>query len=305
MDFKEIRVLTDTNTLETAEAICQMVSDSGIYTEDYSDVEEMSKIIAHSDLIEKDLLERDMTSAVIHMYLSMAADVSEKLGALNSLLSAAGIKYSISTSEVHDSDWADNWKKYFKPFDVGKRLAVCPTWEEYNAPKNRRVLKIDPGAAFGSGTHETTRLCLEALDEYVKDGDTVLDIGCGSGILSIAALLLGADRAWGVDIDAAAVKTARENGEINGFCSPRLTYLQGDLAGAAGGSFDIITANIVADVIIRLLPQLRGYMADGAIALLSGIISERSGEVERHIAENGFHVVRKSDSNGWACIVIS
>ena len=305
MDFKEIRVLTDTNTLETAEAICQMVSDSGIYTEDYSDVEEMSKIIAHSDLIEKDLLERDMTSAVIHMYLSMAADVSEKHGALNSLLSAAGIKYSISTSEVHDSDWADNWKKYFKPFDVGKRLAVCPTWEEYNAPKNRRVLKIDPGAAFGSGTHETTRLCLEALDEYVKDGDTVLDIGCGSGILSIAALLLGADRACGVDIDAAAVKTARENGEINGFCSPRLTYLQGDLAGAAGGSFDIITANIVADVIIRLLPQLRGYMADGAIALLSGIISERSGEVERHIAENGFHVVRKSDSNGWACIVIS
>ncbi len=304
MDFKEISVQTDTSALETAEAICQMVSDSGIYTEDYSDVEEMSKIIAHSDLIEKDLLQRDKTSAKIHIYLSPEADVSEKIENLRSLLTDAGINYSISTAEVHDSDWADNWKKYFKPFDVGDRLAVCPTWEKYTGSDSRKVLKIDPGAAFGSGTHETTRLCLEALEEYVSSGKKILDIGCGSGILSIAALLLGADSACGVDIDAAAVKTAKENGEINGFSEPTLTYLQGDLAGAVEGKFDIITANIVADVIIRLLPDLRRYMSDGGVALLSGIISERSKEVERHIEENNFSIVKKSDNNGWACIVI-
>ena len=304
MDFKEISVQTDTSALETAEAICQMVSDSGIYTEDYSDVEEMSKIIAHSDLIEKDLLQRDKTSAKIHIYLSPEADVSEKIENLRSLLTAAGINYSISTAEVHDSDWADNWKKYFKPFDVGDRLAICPTWEKYTGSDSRKVLKIDPGAAFGSGTHETTRLCLEALEKYVSSGKRILDIGCGSGILSIAALLLGADSACGVDIDAAAVKTAKENGEINGFSEPKLTYLQGDLAGAVEGKFDIITANIVADVIIRLLPDLRRYMSDGGVALLSGIISERSKEVERHIEENNFSIVKKSDNNGWACIVI-
>ncbi len=304
MDFKEISVQTDTFALETAEAICQMVSDSGIYTEDYSDVEEMSKIIAHSDLIEKDLLQRDKTSAKIHIYLSPEADVSEKIENLHSLLTDAGINYSISTAEVHDSDWADNWKKYFKPFDVGDRLAVCPTWEKYTGSDSRKVLKIDPGAAFGSGTHETTRLCLEVLEEYVSSGKKILDIGCGSGILSIAALLLGADSACGVDIDAAAVKTAKENGEINGFSEPTLTYLQGDLAGAVEGKFDIITANIVADVIIRLLPDLRRYMSDGGVALLSGIISERSKEVERHIEENNFSIVKKSDNNGWACIVI-
>ena len=304
MDFKEISVQTDTSALETAEAICQMVSDSGIYTEDYSDVEEMSKIIAHSDLIEKDLLQRDKTSAKIHIYLSPEADVSEKIENLHSLLTDAGINYSISTAEVHDSDWADNWKKYFKPFDVGDRLAVCPTWEKYTGSDSRKVLKIDPGAAFGSGTHETTRLCLEVLEEYVSSGKKILDIGCGSGILSIAALLLGADSACGVDIDAAAVKTAKENGEINGFSEPTLTYLQGDLAGAVEGKFDIITANIVADVIIRLLPDLRRYMSAGGVALLSGIISERSKEVERHIEENNFSIVKKSDNNGWACIVI-
>ena len=303
MDFKEISVQTDTFALETAEAICQMVSDSGIYTEDYSDVEEMSKIIAHSDLIEKDLLQRDKTSAKIHIYLSPEADVSEKIENLHSLLTDAGINYSISTAEVHDSDWADNWKKYFKPFDVGDRLAVCPTWEKYTGSDSRKVLKIDPGAAFGSGTHETTRLCLEVLEEYVSSGKKILDIGCGSGILSIAALL-GADSACGVDIDAAAVKTAKENGEINGFSEPTLTYLQGDLAGAVEGKFDIITANIVADVIIRLLPDLRRYMSAGGVALLSGIISERSKEVERHIEENNFSIVKKSDNNGWACIVI-
>lgn len=304
MDFKEISVIVDISALETAEAICQMVSDSGIYTEDYSDVEQMSRIIAHSDLIEKDLLEKDRTSAKIHIYLNPAADVSGKIENLCSLLTAEGIKYSITTADVHDSDWADNWKKYFKPFEVGNKLAVCPTWENYINHDGRKVLKIDPGAAFGSGTHETTRLCLEMLEEYVSDGKTVLDIGCGSGILSISALILGADKACGVDIDAAAVKTARENGGINGFGEPRLTYLQGDLAGTVEEKFDIITANIVADVIIRLLPDLRRYMSGGGVAILSGIISERSGEVERHISQNGFSVVKKADNNGWACIVI-
>lgn len=304
MDFKEIKVLTDTAELETAEAVCQMISDSGIYTEDYSDLEEMSRKIAHSDLIEKDLLKKDKESAIIHIYLNMSVNLKEKLENLNSLLTSAGIKYSISTDDVHDSDWSDNWKKYFKPFEVGNRLAVCPTWENYTASAGRQVLKIDPGAAFGSGTHETTRLCLEALEEYVSDGKTVLDIGCGSGILSISALLLGADKACGVDIDATAVKTAKENGVINGFGEPRLTYLQGDLAGAVEEKFDVITANIVADVIIRLLPDLHRYMSKDGVALLSGIISERSGEVERYIAKNGFSIVKKADNNGWACIVI-
>lgn len=304
MDFTEIKVSVGTAALETAEAICQMVSDCGIYTEDYSDLEEMSRVIAHSDLIEQELLERDTSTAVIHIYLSAETDAVSKLSRLSELLAAAGIGYSIASAEVSDSDWADNWKKYFRPFDVGDRLAVCPSWEEYHGAAGRRILHIDPGAAFGSGTHETTRLCLETLEKYMSPGKTVLDIGCGSGILSIASLLLGADSAVGVDIDAGAVKTARENALINGFEEPQYTVFQGDLANSVQGRYDIITANIIADAIIRLLPDIHKYMKDGACALLSGIISERSGEVQRCIAENGFKIAEMTDKNGWACITV-
>ncbi len=304
MDFTEIKITVNTESLETAEAICQMVSDCGIYTEDYSDVREMSRIVAHSDLIEQELLERDASTAMIHIYLGEDADVDQKLNNLALLLGDAGIEYSTDTADVSDSDWADNWKKYFKPFEVGKRLAICPSWEKYAGDGSRRVLSIDPGAAFGSGTHETTRLCLETLEKHISPGKTVLDIGCGSGILSIASLIFGAEKAVGVDIDAGAVRTARENGSINGFNEPQFTVAQGDLAEAIEGKFDVVAANIIADVIIRLLPDLREYMAQDGVAVLSGIISERSAEVERHITENGFYIAEKSDKNGWACITI-
>ena len=155
---------------------------------------------------------------------------AEAVSFISERLSAENITYKIETEGCSEEDWADKWKAYFKPTPIGERLFIRPTWiDEYNSG-NRAVLNIEPGAAFGTGTHDTTRLCLEVLDEIVTDNDTVLDIGCGSGILAIASMLLGAKEGFGVDIDEIAVKTAKENGKMNGLTEPQLQFVCGDLA---------------------------------------------------------------------------
>ena len=172
--------------------------------------------------------------------------------------------------------------------------------DEYDAG-NRAVLHLEPGLAFGSGTHDTTRLCLETLEKYAYPGKTVLDVGCGSGILSVASLLLGADSAVGVDIDALAVKTAKENGVTNGFDEPKFTVLKGSTTDKVTGKFDIIAANIVADIIIGLCKNVKDFMNPGAIFITSGIIVPREEDVLAAFAENGLEVIARHESGGWLC----
>ena len=205
---------------------------------------------------------------------------------------------------VDDEDWANNWKKYYKPLEIGSRLLVLPSWEE-KPETDRIVLKLDPGMAFGTGAHHTTRMCLEFLEKTVKEGDTMLDLGCGSGILSIAARLLGAVEATAVDIDPIAESIAYENAAMNGIGKDGYRVMIGNvlsdthLKKKIAGQYPVVAANIVADVIIALAPIARPLVAPGGVFLVSGIIDERVDEVVQALRDAGFTVSEHSSAEGW------
>lgn len=303
MDWTEITVLVDTEQLDKTSAICNMVVSHGIYIEDYSDLEQGAKEIAHIDLIDEELLLRDRNKGLVHIYISNEYNAEESVQYIAERLKAEEIEHEIALVGVNDADWADSWKKYFKVTPIGQRLVICPEWEKYDNPDNKVVLKIDPGAAFGTGTHATTSLCLQILQDYVKQGDTVLDIGSGSGILSIAAVLLGAKSADGVDIDATAVKVAGENAALNGVAD-KTKYICGDLADKIDGKYNIICANIVADIIMRLNTDIKNYMEKDAIYITSGIIDVRVDEVRESFKNNNLEIIKEARRDNWYCFAL-
>ena len=303
MNWTEITVTVPAEFTDTASAIANMTVPYGIYIEDYSDLEQSAWDIAHIDLIDEDLIAKDRKKSIIHIYISECDNAAEALEFLKERLSAEKIPFKSGAVGVDDSDWNENWKKYFHTIEIGNKLAVVPSWEKYDNPMGRTVLNIDPGAAFGTGTHATTSLCLEILDEAVEKSVKVLDIGCGSGILAIASVLLGAEFATGVDIDAQSVKTAKENAEIN-HLSDKTEFFVGDLADKVKGKYNIVCANIVADVIIRLLPDVGQFMEDDGILIVSGIIDIRKEDVLRAVAENGFKIEKEAYRENWCAFVL-
>lgn len=303
MDWTEIKITVPTADAERATDIANMVVPYGLYLEDYSDLEQGAREIAHIDLIDEELLARDRTRAVIHLYISPEENPAEAVAFLRERYAAVGIGYELMTDEVSEEDWANNWKKYFKPLPIGNRLMICPTWLPTPPDNGRAVLHIDPGMAFGTGGHETTRLVLETLERHIHGGETLLDVGCGSGILSIAALLYGAERTVGVDIDALAVKTARENGELNGMRPPRYTIHQGDLVDKISGQYDIVAANIVADAIISLSGSIKPFLKPDGVYITSGIIDTREQDVLDAFGQCGFEVTERYERGGWLCLV--
>ena len=300
MEWTDIQITVPHPYAETAEAIATMVSNGGIYIEDYSDLEEQAWEIAHVDLIEQELLDQPRDIVKVHMYLAPDENPAEILPLFKERLDAAGIPYELTTAGVEQEDWQNAWKKYYHAMDIGKRLAIVPGWEEYET--DRTVITMDPGMAFGTGTHETTSLCLEVLDERVRGGERVLDIGTGSGILAIAALRLGAACAEGVDIDPMCVRTAGENALRNGV-QDRFTVLVGDLSDKASGVYNIITANIVAAAILSLAPHVPALMAPGALFVASGIIDTRKEEVLAGLRGAGLDPFEVQENLGWVCIV--
>ncbi len=300
MEWTDIQITVPQRYAETAEAIATMVSNGGIYIEDYSDLEEQSWEIAHVDLIEQELLDKPRDIVKVHMYLAPDENPAEILPLFKERLEAAGIEYSLDTQGVEQEDWQNAWKKYYHAMDIGQRLAIVPGWEDYDTDRIR--ITMDPGMAFGTGTHETTSLCLELLDRLVKGGERVLDIGTGSGILAIAALKLGAREADGVDIDPMCVRTAGENAQRNGV-SEHFRVLVGDLSDKAEGTYDIITANIVAAAILSLAPAVPALMAPGAAFIASGIIDERKDEVLDGLRAAGLNPVEVYEKRGWVCIL--
>lgn len=301
MDWTEIKITVNADDVDRAGDIAQMVVPYGIYIEDYRTLEQEAWEIAGIDLIDEDLLAKDRTKGIVHIYISPEENPAEAVSFLTERYTAEGIDAEIDRTACKNEDWENNWKKYFKPMPIGERLLIRPVWEQEYDAGNRAVLHLEPGLAFGSGTHDTTRLCLETLEKYANPGKTVLDIGCGSGILSVASLLLGADKALGVDIDALAVKTARENGRTNGFDEPRFTVLQGSTTDKVTGRYDIIVANIVADIIINLCRDVKNFMNPGAVFITSGIIVPREEDVLRAFEENGLAVKARHESGGWLC----
>ena len=300
MEWTDIRLTVAKADAEQAEAVATMIAEGGIYIEDYSDIEQQVAEIAHVDLIEQELLDKPRDTVIIHMYLEPSAQPAETLALIEARMEGAGIPYTVELEKVEQEDWQNGWRKYYHPMEIGRHLAVVPSWQEYETDRVKLIL--DPGLAFGTGGHETTSLCLEALDQLVRGGERVLDIGTGSGILAIAALKLGAAQAEGVDIDPVAVRTAGENAALNGVAD-RLTVLVGDLSDKASGQYQIITANIVANAIMALAPAVPGLMAEGGVFIASGIIDTRKEEVIAALQAAGLKVQEVKEKRGWECIV--
>ena len=302
--WTEIAVTVDTKDIDTAGDIANMVVPYGIYIEDYSALEEETMQIAHIDLIEESLLEKDRTKGIIHVYINPEENPLESTSFIAERLNALGIKHEITISDCKVEDWQNNWKQYFHPMPIGKKLLIRPVWEDNYDAGDRKVLDIEPGLAFGSGSHPTTQLCLETLENYITPDSTVLDIGCGSGILSIAALLFGARSAFGVDIDSLAVKTAKANALQNGFGDDKFTVVQGNLSDKVNGKFNVVVANIVADIIMEFNKTVGDFLTDDGVYITGGIIESREDEVLFSFAQNGFEVTDRFENNGWLVFVL-
>lgn len=297
--WTEIKISVNADDIDKASDIANVVVPYGIYIEDYRSLEQEVEEIAHIDLIDEDLLKKDRNKAYVHIYLEPDVQPSEAVAFLSERYNAEGIEHSIELLDCAEEDWRNNWKKYFNPIPVGEKLLIRPSWRDDYDAGERKVLSIDPGLAFGTGGHETTRLCLEMCEKYLKDGDSVLDVGCGSGILGIATLLLGAKNAVGVDIDEVAVRTAKENAEINGV-GDRFTAICGSFTDKVEGKYDIVLANIVADAIMFLSEGVKDFMKSDAVYVMSGIIDTRAEEVKMSVSRH-FDIIEEHLENGWVC----
>ncbi len=298
-NWTEIKIAVKAKDIDRASDIANVVVPYGIYIEDYRTLEQEVEDIAHIDLIDEDLLKKDRSKAFVHIYLEPDVQPSEAVAFLSERYNSEGIEHTIELLDCAEEDWRNNWKKYFNPIEVGKRLLIRPSWRDDYDANGRHVLNIDPGLAFGTGGHETTRLCLEMCEKYLKEGDSVLDVGCGSGILGIAALLLGAEKAVGVDIDEVAVRTAIENARINKV-SDRFTAICGSFTDKVEGRYDIVLANIVADAIMFLSKSVKSFMKPDAVYIMSGIIDTRADEVKTEVSKY-FDIIEEYIDNGWAC----
>ena len=300
MDWTEITVTVNNKDVDQVSDIANEVVPYGIYIEDYTNLEQDVEEIAHIDLIDEELLAKDRTKAKVHMYISCEDNPLEAISKISEMLKEENIEFEVDSLDCNDEDWLNNWKQYFQPSPVGEKLLIRPTWRKNYDPEGRIVINLDPGLAFGTGTHETTRLCLEVLEKIVKEDTTVLDVGCGSGILGIASLLLGGKSAVGVDIDPMAVKTAKENAVLNNV-EDRFTAIEGNFTEKVSGKFDIVVANIVADAIIFLSQGVKSFMKEDSVYIMSGIIDTRVDEVIEEVSEN-FEITQKLFLNGWYCL---
>ena len=238
-------------------------------------------------------------SPVVRFYLSP----DENRWSREEIAAAVGDLGAVSFEQVED-DWSDAWLAHYKPFKIGERVVIRPFWEEYSPADGEVVFTIDPGHVFGTGQHQSTALCIQMLEKHVRAGQTALDVGCGSGILGIIALLLGAKHVTGVDIDPAAVKMMKINADLNSIPESSYTALCANLIAEnpLQDKFDIVIANIVADVIIPLAPVVAGMVADGGLFITSGIITERVDGVKAALKSAGFEVLETLEQDGWVAI---
>lgn len=305
----KVDIYTTTGGLELLGCALSDIGISSFVVKDAADFEDFLEGRHGAwDYVHSDLMKLREAETTITLYLADGADGRESLGAIRDMLAgfkasdAAGVlgRLECAVSMVEDQDWANAWKRHHEPIAIGRKLLVCPPWQS-PCPDGRVVLHIDPGMAFGTGIDETTRLCLKALENAVEPGLRVLDIGCGSGILAIGALLLGAGSALGVDVAQAAVETAKVNAVRNGVAD-RSDFICGNLADRVDGVFDIVCANISAGVILSLAADAPRLLKPGGHVILSGIVANREQEVIDTFRVQGFSLKCRSEESGWVCI---
>ena len=291
---------------ETACAIASMLDIGGLYLEDYSDMLDC-EIVKNVGIIDESLLEKDKTVAVLHIYLSENISLPEACQYVEERFAACGIGFERTVGSIDEAEYSESWKQYYKPLHIGEKMVIVPEWEEYTPQDGEIIVKLDPGMAFGTGSHETTSLCVEMLEKNVKSGDRVLDVGCGSGILSITSLVLGAENVKAFDIDPNAVKVTGENAALNTFSGTldaQTANILNDQSPIAGKKYNVIAANIVADIIIRLCGFIGDYLENDGVFITSGIITERRNDVLAAFQANGFSVIEEKEKRGWLCFVL-
>lgn len=303
----EVRVITKSEALEPISGIFYSLDCKGVAIEDPEDILGREQGPLTWDFADINVLEHKGKVAVVKAYFAEEDNIQDVLAYVNERLEELkemGLdlgEAKVEHEKMHEEDWANTWKQYYKPSKVGEKIVVKPIWEEYEAKENELVVDLDPGMAFGTGTHETTRMCIQALEGYVKEESTVFDVGCGSGILAIAAAKLGAKLAVGVDLDPVAVESSIENVGYNNLSN--IEILHGNLVEVIDGKADIVVANILAEIICILTDDVKRVLKDGGIFITSGIIHDRVDMVCEKLEATGFEVIEKNRDGEWNCIV--
>ena len=295
MEWTQLKVSGNLGDRETICAVMMML-DNQIVIEDYSDID-MDTVYA--DLIDESILNCDKTKIAVSIYVPEDKSLAEYASFLRDRFRELSVECEIEFVGVDEEAWSTAWRKYYHPTKIGEKLVVVPLWENYEAKEGEILVHMDPGMAFGTGTHETTRLCAELLEKYAREGDRMLDVGTGSGILAICASLLGVKEGYAYDIDPVAVRVAKENMEENGVTN--VTCDVSDLLRDVDKTqpYTLCTANIVADIIIRMAPDIGAYLTDDAVYITSGIINERADEVRAAMDANGFVLADEVHAGGW------
>lgn len=301
MNYLEMRI---DSTIDKRDELVDALEDWGIefYQEQSVELlEELQRPEQAWDFVDEKVFDVSGDTLRVTFYLPDAKEEDEQVQTILRDLQEKNLGELVMTV-VKDEDWANEWKKYYKPLPVGDHLVIVPSWENYEAKDGELVITMDPGMAFGSGTHETTGLCMEALEKYVKRDDLVYDIGCGSGILSVLAARLGAREVLGIDIDPVAMVASRQNAELNGV-EDRCTFLEGNLMDLIEAPGDLVISNIIAEIIAGMIPDLSTKLKDKGIFITSGIILEKRDLVRRALEDGGFSILEEKTRGEWAVIV--
>ena len=317
MQWLKVSIYTSSEGIESVCGRVYALGITGVEIEDFNDFTDfLENNKQYWDYVDEELIEEKKVETRIIVYISDTADGMETLLSLKASIAqlkeydSEGLygRLEIETDTLNEEDWANNWKKYFHPMNVGEKLLICPEWEACENPENRVVFKINPGMTFGTGSHYTTRLCLEEIEKYADGDSVVADLGCGSGILSVVSLMLGAKHATAVDIDSNAHDIAYANAQRNDVDKSAYRVLTGNVLTderltneIADRKYNLVCANIVADVIISLAPYAREIISDDGIFITSGIIEDRADEVSAAIEKNGFEIINRRREKDWVC----
>jgi ribosomal protein L11 methyltransferase len=306
-EWVEIKIITKSEAIEPVSGIFYGLDVKGVAIEDPNDILTREQGPLTWDFADLNILEYGGKAAVVKGYFdkeSLKDDIDQYIKNKLNEIKEMGIDIGegkVIIDSVNEEDWANNWKKYYKPTRIGKRIVVKPIWEEYKKEGNDIVIELDPGMAFGTGTHETTRMCVQALEKYIKHQDMIFDVGTGSGILAIAAAKLGSKEVMAVDLDPVAVDSARQNVSFNDISN--IKVMQGNLLDVVNGKADIVVANIIAEIIILLTDDVKKSLNQGGLFISSGIIRERQEAVMQKLIQSGFEIMEINTDGEWVCIV--
>lgn len=310
MDWVELTVHTTTAGADVVSELLMAEGSTGTMVEDRADIPDPNKPNGYWEIFDPKLIDSLPEDVVVHAWFEPDGAFGDKLNALHSRLAELktmdlGIdlgSLTLDTQNVRDEDWSEVWKRFYKPFRAGKKLVVKPTWEPYEALPGDQIIEIDPGMAFGSGTHETTSMCLELIEEVMQGGESVIDVGTGSGILAIGAALLGAKDVLAIDIDPTAVRVAKENIEHN-HLEDKIQAVEGNLLEKNDSVCQLCVANIIADVICMFAAPLNEHIVPGGLFICSGIIKEREQDVADALLAANYTILEIRRKGEWVAML--